>query len=132
MFRFILSYSIIAIFLALGFLVSGCGDDAPSEEESTRQAPTTSTPATSAVSVDIQDFKYKPSIVTVKAGGKVTWVNRDAAKHNSQTDADAKRNFNTGDITQGKKQTVTFTTPGSFEYYCIYHRFMNGTVKVVE
>jgi plastocyanin len=31
--------------------------------------------------VDIADFAYDPDPVTVEAGGKVIWLNRDSAPH---------------------------------------------------
>ena len=40
-----------------------------------------SPPQARPVTVDIASFKYKPETVTVKAGGKVTWVNQDKAGH---------------------------------------------------
>ena len=68
----------------------------------------------------------------VKAGGTVTFANADKAKHTAQTDSDAAGAFNTGDLLQGDSKAVTFDEPGTYAYYCIYHRFMTATVEVSE
>jgi plastocyanin len=82
--------------------------------------------ATGAVTVDIADFKFKPVDVTVKAGAKVTWVNRDSAEHT----ATAAGGFDTGAIVKGAKKTETFAKPGTYAYICAFHPFMKGTVVV--
>jgi len=84
------------------------------------------TAATGAVTVDIADFKFKPVTVTVKAGGKVSWVNRDSAEHT----ATAAGGFDTGAIVKGAMKTETFAKPGTYAYICAFHPFMKGTVVV--
>ncbi len=37
-----------------------------------------------------------------------------------------------GDISQDRTKPVRFTKAGTFKYYCVYHAFMKGKVKVVE
>ena len=82
--------------------------------------------ATGAVTVDIADFKFKPIDVTLKAGGKVTWVNRDASPHTA-TQAGG---FDTGTLPKGASKTETFAKPGTYAYICALHPFMKGTVIV--
>ena len=82
--------------------------------------------------VAISDFKYDPDAIRVKAGGTVTWTNSDKARHNAQTDDGAPGEFNTGDLDMGDSKKVTFDEAGEFTYYCIYHRFMEAKVEVVE
>jgi plastocyanin len=82
--------------------------------------------ARGAVTVDIADFKFKPVDVTVKAGAKVTWVNRDSAEHTA-TQAGG---FDTGAIVKGASKTETLANPGTYAYICAFHPFMKGTVVV--
>ena len=87
---------------------------------------------TRAAKVTIADFKYDPETIRVKAGGTVTWSNTDQAKHNAQTDDGAAGEFDTKDLEKGDSKKVTFDEAGEFAYYCIYHRFMEAKVEVVE
>jgi len=115
--------------------LAGCGgDDEPAEKPSGggAAAPSAGAPAKKDAKVAISDFKYDPEAIRVKAGGTVTWDNSDAAKHNAQTEAGAGGEFNTGDLENGDSKKVTFKEAGEFTYYCIYHRFMEAKVEVVE
>ena len=73
--------------------------------------------------------------MTIEQGGSVTWTNRDSAPHNAENKQldDAPEMFETATpIEQGKSDTVTFDTPGTYMYYCVYHRFMEAEVTVNE
>ena len=106
-------------------LLAGCGD---SDDEKT--STTSGGGAPSAVDVEIASFDFKPKTVKVKAGGSITWTNRDKAEHTAQTDNGAKGAFNTKDLKKGDAKKITFDEPGTYPYYCIYHRFMTGKVEV--
>lgn len=74
---------------------------------------------------------YSPATITVVIGvnSTVTWVNQDPVPHTvTATDG----GFNSGNMDQGKSFTYTFTLPGVYDYYCIYHAgWMKGRVIVV-
>lgn len=112
----------------LALAVTGCGGD----EESTAGSSATPAAGSAKPEVDIEDFKFVTETVEVEAGGAVTFANGDQAKHNAQTDAGADGAFNTNDLQKGDSKSVTFEEPGTYAYYCIYHRFMTGTVEVSE
>lgn len=78
--------------------------------------------------VTIRRFAFTPSTINVAAGGSVTWTNEDSTMHTA-TGEDA--SFYSGTINPGASATVTFTTPGTFRYFCSPHREMLGTVVVV-
>ncbi len=118
----------------LALAVVGCGGD---EEAGTGSSAAGSEAsgagsAQAKAKVDIEDFKFVPEAVKVKAGGTVTFANADSAKHNAQTENDADGAFNTDDLLQEDSKAVTFDEPGTYDYYCVYHRFMTGTVEVSE
>jgi len=74
-------------------------------------------------------LNFSPSTITVVIGqnNTVTFVNKDAVTHTvTATDG----SFDSGDIHPGSSWTYTFTTAGNFTYYCIYHSWMKGTVRV--
>jgi len=66
-------------------------------------------------------------VVIIGTNNTVTFTNKDSATHTvTATD----HSFNSGDIKAGQSWTYTFSTPGNFSYYCIYHSWMKGTVVV--
>ncbi len=77
--------------------------------------------------VPIASFKFAPQTIVVKAGGSVTWTNRDRAPHTATGEKGA---FDTDTLRAGQSKRLTFSKPGTYAYYCVYHRFMTGTVQV--
>jgi amicyanin len=84
------------------------------------------TPQSIAVSID--NFTFTPPTLTVKAGTTVTWTNKDdiphgiAATNNAFTRSKA---LDTDD-----SYSFTFTTPGTYQYFCYIHPHMVGTIVV--
>jgi copper-containing nitrite reductase len=74
---------------------------------------------------------YSPDVITVVIGmnATVTWVNDDNTPH---TVTDKGGSFNSGELDPGKSWSHTFTLPGTYHYYCIYHpNVMTGEVIVL-
>ncbi len=84
--------------------------------------------ATTAASVPIAAFAFKPKAVHVNVGGSVTWNNLDSAPHTAT--ADQGPSFDTGTLMQHQSKTVTFAKAGTFSYHCAFHPFMQATVTV--
>jgi plastocyanin len=64
----------------------------------------------------------------------VTWVNNDGSVHHTVTSTSVPSgatSFNSGDMAGGATFTYTFTVPGVYQYDCVYHPWMTGTVTVV-
>lgn len=80
--------------------------------------------------IAISNFKYKPPNFTVKAGSKVTFTNMDSANHTATSKTSGV--FDTGTLAKGQTKSVTFKKAGDFKYYCQFHAFMTGDVKVVK
>ncbi|HEV7808190.1 MAG TPA: plastocyanin/azurin family copper-binding protein [Solirubrobacteraceae bacterium] len=122
--------------LALGcsasVLAGGCGDDgAGATTTASVRVARPGGPAVKAATIDVASFKYRPQSVTLAAGGRVTWVNRDTAPHTAQnTGEDGPAQFDTGRLTRGRHRSITFSKPGTYTYYCVYHRFMEANVIV--
>jgi amicyanin len=77
--------------------------------------------------VTIDNFTFDPPKLTVKAGTTVTWVNRDDIPH---TVASSTRVFKSKALDTDNSFTFTFTTPGSYAYFCSLHPHMTGTIVV--
>ena len=65
--------------------------------------------------------------MVIGVNNTVTWVNNDNAAH-TVTAKDG--SFGSGNMGSGSSYTYTFTTPGTYRYYCAYHSWMVGTVVV--
>ena len=85
-----------------------------------------SAPATDA-EVDIDPFTFTPQHITVKAGTTVTWINEDDVPH---TVASSSKVFKSKALDTRDKFSVTFTTPGTYDYFCSLHPHMTGAVVV--
>jgi plastocyanin len=102
--------------------------------QTTGQQSNASSPETTFVkilsgSADSVSYSFSPVQVTVAIGvnNTVTWVNNDNAAH-TVTARDG--SFDSGNLGSGDSYTYTFTTPGTYRYYCAYHSWMVGTVVV--
>lgn len=85
------------------------------------------------VQVLIQNFSFIPSTVTINAGDTVTWANADTTQHTSTsgTAGTPDGKWDSGFLNRGGTFSHTFSTAGTFPYYCIPHAsFMQGSVVV--
>ncbi len=84
--------------------------------------------AASAGVVSIDNFTFTPQTVTVKAGTTVTWTNKDDIPHGIASDNNVfprSKALDTDD-----SFSFTFTTPGTYKYFCYVHPHMTGTIVV--
>lgn len=74
-------------------------------------------------------WQFSPQDVTVRLGvnSTVTWVSHSIS-YDTVTD---KGVFDSGPIPPGGTFTFTFSSPGVYQYSCIFHPWMKGTVTVV-
>jgi plastocyanin len=79
--------------------------------------------------VVIDNFRFQPRTLTVPAGTKVTWVNRDDVPHTATSTAKP-RAFDSKTLDTDEQFAFVFATPGSYEYFCAVHPHMTGTVIV--
>ncbi|WP_234436786.1 cupredoxin domain-containing protein [Streptomyces maremycinicus] len=126
-----------AVPLALGaaavLLATACSDGTD-EPASTSPSPATSSsspssPTAGTKTITMEDFAFSPANPEVRAGEKITVVNKDSAAHTvTATEGDA---FDTGTISGGK--SGTFTAPakvGEYDFVCTFHPNMTGTLIV--
>lgn len=72
-------------------------------------------------------LKYSSETIQIKAGETVEWVNDDLTPH---TVTSQSGEFDSGSIDAGETWRHTFTQPGTFPYFCTFHKEMTGTVVV--
>ncbi len=90
-----------------------------------------------AADVVIQNFAFNPSDLTVTTGTTVRWTNLDFSEHTatSQTGPGTlipSGVFDSGLLSPSQFYEFTFTTPGTFYYYCQPHgSSMQGIIRVI-
>ena len=108
--------SIICLMFALGLMFSLCG-----------------TLAAETIDVDIANFSFSPQTITINEGDTVIWTNRDSTAHTSTSGTPSNRDgiWDSGNLFSGQTFQFTFTSEGSFDYFCAIHPFMRGQVIVL-
>jgi plastocyanin len=107
---------------------TAAGTAASGSDADRKDAPGTSTNP-SSVEVVIDNFTFSPATLTVAAGTKVTWVNRDDVPHTATSTA-TPRVFDSRTLDTDGRFSFVFSTPGTYEYFCAVHPKMTGKVIV--
>ena len=84
--------------------------------------------ASPATAISIDNFTFNPQSLTVKAGTTVTWTNRDDIPHGIAATNNAFKRSQALDTDDS--YSFTFTTPGTYQYFCYVHPHMTGTIVV--
>ena len=85
--------------------------------------------ATGSAEIDIKNFAFEPTTLTIAAGTAVTWFNQDEEPHNI-VNVGQPRLFRSAGLDGGEKYTFVFDTPGTYEYICSVHPHMHGMIVV--
>ena len=81
-----------------------------------------------ANAISIDNFSFTPPTLIVKAGTTVTWTNKDDIPHGIGS---ANNAFKKGPaLDTDDSYSFTFTTPGTYQYFCYIHPHMVGTIVV--
>ncbi|MDR3444540.1 MULTISPECIES: cupredoxin domain-containing protein [Dyella] len=83
---------------------------------------------TKPVAVEIRNFAFWPKTLTVSAGTRVVWTNRDDEPH---VVVSAGHQFASSvALDTSDSYAVTFDHAGTYTYYCAIHPMMVGTIIV--
>ena len=74
------------------------------------------------------NFAFGPAGAAIPTGTTVTWVNDDDAPH-TVVAVDGK-SFRSRALDSGERFSFTFTSPGTWSYFCSVHPQMTGKVVV--
>ncbi len=83
--------------------------------------------------MEIEDFRFNPPVLVVRAGATVKFANKDDVQHTATSDTGV---WDSGYLDKGQEFYFTFSEPGEYPYYCIPHggpggQGMSGTIIVV-
>ena len=79
--------------------------------------------------VNIDNFAFAPTTLTVPTGSTVTWTNRDEEPHTVVANDGS---FHSPGMGSQATFSYTFTTAGKFDYVCSIHPYMHATVVVTK
>jgi len=85
-------------------------------------------PVTGVTHMNMQNFAYQMANIQVRVGTMVTWTNQDNVPHSITFKNGMK---DSGLLYQGQSFSYTFSTPGTYQYYCTVHPYMVATVTVI-
>jgi plastocyanin len=114
------SVSTGALLAVLGLGVAGPGARA-------EQVTAIAQPKPETMEVKIDNFTFAPAELTVMVGTTITWTNRDDIPH---TVVSTDKVFKSKVLDTDEKFSFTFTTAGTFSYFCSIHPKMTGKVAV--
>ena len=123
-----------AIIIAFaGVAVAACGSNTSSSQTLNGKKFRVET-GTRSVTVDMVDNNFQPEYVTVRAGTKVTFLNRGHNRHNVFSVDDGFTS--SGFLGRGDSWKVTFKDAGDYPLYCSLHGTatsgMVGGIRVVK
>ena len=77
--------------------------------------------------IEVKDFMFAPTTLTVSVGTQVTWVNKDDEPHTVVSDTGT---FRSGAMDTNESFSFKFDKPGTYHFTCSIHPRMVGTVVV--
>jgi plastocyanin len=107
--------AILAVAAVFGLLLCG----------SSPGAAAAAAPKTYTITIDAT--RFEPETLTVKPGDIVIWVNKDLFPHTATSKAAP---FDSHEIKPGKSWKLTTAKTGTFDYLCLLHQTMKGTLRV--
>jgi plastocyanin len=78
--------------------------------------------------ITIDNFTFNPGKLTIKAGTTVTWTNKDDIPHGIASSSNTWKRSQALDTDD--HFSFTFSTPGTYQYFCYLHPNMVGTIVV--
>jgi plastocyanin len=121
-----MSLKVVLFLLVSMTALSGCSKD-QNEPANASNNTTGNTSGPGTNEVWIQGSAFTPQTITVTAGTKVTWTNKDGIAHTVTSNTGI---FNSGNMNNNAVFSFTFATAGTYPYHCAIHPGMTGTVVV--
>jgi plastocyanin len=78
-------------------------------------------------SIEVKNFMFTPTTLTVNVGARVSWVNKDDEPHTVVSDTGL---FRSGALDTDESFSFKFDKPGTYHFTCSIHPRMVGTIIV--
>jgi len=78
--------------------------------------------------ISMKNSVFSPANLQVNINATVTWINDDNMVHTVTSDNGS---FDSGDIAPGGRFSYSFSATGTFNYHCMHHSGMTGTIVAV-
>jgi plastocyanin len=114
--------AVILVSQVSGFYIASAAADAAS-------APPAGTEALVVIQETPVSWQYSPQNLTVVVGvnSTVTWLSHSLTYDTATANGGA---FSSGVLAPGDSFSFTFSSPGTYQYHCLFHPWMTGTVTV--
>jgi plastocyanin len=136
-YRLLRTLSLVTLIGAAGAAGAACGGGANNSTSSASNtarngASTNAVGGTASVGaesaqIEMSDDVFKPALLTVPVGTKVTWINRGTKAH---TVVGNDKLFDSGLVDVNGQFSYTYTAPGNYPYHCAPHPKMIGLIVV--
>lgn len=122
----------IAILILAALLSVSCSQTAKRPETASGTVPKNTPPAGESLKpetsqIAIEKYAFGPTQLTISAGTKVTWTNKDPIQHSVTSDQNT---FDSGLLGQNQEFSKMFDEPGVYPYHCRPHPNMKAQIIV--
>lgn len=83
---------------------------------------------TRTYTIDIMNFAFSLSSLTINKGDTVIWTNQDSASHTVTSDSGSE--LDSSSLSKSQTYSHTFNNAGTFSYHCTPHPYMKATITV--
>lgn len=85
-------------------------------------------PQPKTYNIEISNFAFSLSTLTIKRGDIVVWTNQDSTSHTITSDSGSE--LGSSPLSNGQAYSHTFNTIGTFDYHCSIHPSMKAKIIV--
>ena len=121
--------SLIVLFAVFSIIIIAPSAFADHTTATVTNAPGSSVPGCE----DTANGCFIPSMVTIDVGGEVIWENSDTAAHTITSGTAVEGpdgHFDSSLVMAGSTFSHTFAEAGTYDYFCMVHPWMVGSVMV--
>ena len=81
-----------------------------------------------AATVHIKNFAFAPTLLTVRAGARIAFINDDDEAH---TVTASDKTFDSAGLDTNGRYERVFSVPGTYRYFCALHPYMKASIVVL-
>ena len=125
---------VVAVLAATGIACSSSDNGGAVNTPPPSSTPPAASPSSASIGISATDaLTFVPNDTTIKAGTTLKWTVTGTIAHTVTSPEPGTQGvtFDSGTLNQGQSFSFTFTTAGTYHYYCKIHgKSMSGTITV--